>query len=149
MLKLNLLHRISPLLSGVFYFLFELSNYLFDMKYLITESKLKNLLIDKFGIDFTGDIKMITTVKDIPRIFLRVADEREFNKYLNRFGPIYLIERHGVVYLAQARDGHFGKWIVTDDRLHDYNEREFMDKLEIPPIGISLNDIIELFVDGE
>ena len=54
-----------------------------------------------------------------------------------------------MVYLAQARDGHFGKWIVTDNMLQDYNEREFMEKLEIPPIGISLNDIIELFVDEE
>jgi len=92
---------------------------------------------------------MITTVKDIPRIFFILRDEKEFNRYLNRFGPIYLIERHGLVFLVQARDGHFGKWIITDNRLHDYNEREFMEKLEIPPMGISLNDIIELFVDEE
>jgi hypothetical protein len=117
------------------------------MKYLITESKLKNLLIDKFGVDFTGDIKMITTVKDIPSVFLRLGDERTFKIYLNKFGPLYTIKRPKERYLVQP--GNNNEWQIADENFKQYTQKQLLDKLEIPPIGISLNDIIELFVDEE
>ena len=48
------------------------------MKVIITEANLKNLLINKLGIDLTGKVEMITNTYDIPKIFLGFISSMNF-----------------------------------------------------------------------
>ena len=61
------------------------------MKYIIPESNLKSLLKTQFGFDLTDRISIVTNKWELPMEFDRVLSYAALNTYLNKFGPMYVI----------------------------------------------------------
>ena len=122
------------------------------MKVIITEANLKNLLVNKFGIDLTGKVEMITNTYDIPKIFLGFIGPRTVNDWLNQYGPMYLFTvgyRH-ILYQYQSNawtEGHSG--LLVSRSGNTYTDAEFLELLGIPPMGITIQDIVDTFVKEE
>jgi len=115
------------------------------MKFIITESKLKTFLEDKFGVDLTDKVSLITSTYDLPFEFDRIMSNEMLRMYLNRFGPIYLIDLGKEKYLYQNRFN--GNEMITDTKDRTISPHQLMDKLGIAPIGISIQDILDLYVE--
>ena len=117
----------------------------------LTEAKLKNLLVNKLGIDLTGKIHMVTNSYELPFEFNeRIITPQTLRVFLNNYGPMYVIEIGKQMYLYQHQQlsGESRKMIVdTNDRT--YSEDQILDKLSIPPMGLTLNDIVDTFVEEE
>lgn len=115
------------------------------MKYIITESQIRYIIKKLFKKDFSNKIQRILGWDDLSPSFKRVfGEERMFNLYLRDFGPMYIILNEGKEYLVQKRDG---KWIIVDDRDRPFSEYKFMHKLGIEPLGISLDEFIDAYMD--
>jgi hypothetical protein len=118
----------------------------------LTEANLKNLLVNKLGIDLTGKVEMITNTYDIPKIFLGFIGPRTLNDWLNQYGPMYLftIDYRHILYQYQSNawtEGHSGLLISRSG--NTYSDAEFLELLGIPPMGITIQDIIDTFVKEE
>lgn len=115
------------------------------MKYLITESQMKNIIKKFFKKDFTEKIEMIQSWEALPSQFKRMIGKKEiFNRYLNYFGPMFIILVDGEEYLAQDRED---SWVITDDEDTPIEEYRFMRMLGIEPLGITMNEFIDAYVD--
>jgi hypothetical protein len=118
----------------------------------LTEANLKNLLINKLGVDLTGKVDMITNTYDIPKIFLGFIGPRTVNDWLNQYGPMYLftLEYSHILYQYQSNawtEGHSG--LLISHSGNAYTDAEFLELLGIPPMGITIQDIIDTFVKEE
>lgn len=113
------------------------------MRFIITESKLKSFLKDRLGIDLTDKITMVTSQYDLPMEFDRFITPKMLNMYLNRFGPMYVIETPKRTFLYQEQSGT-PTIVDTNDRLYSVNS--LMKHLGIPPMGLSVDDIIDIYV---
>ena len=115
----------------------------------LTEANLKNLLVNKLGVDLTGKIHMVTNSYELPFEFNeRIITPQTLRLYLNKYGPMYVIEIGSQIYLYQYQQltNEVRKMIVdTNDRT--YSEDQILDKLGIPPMGLTLNDIVDTFVE--
>jgi hypothetical protein len=108
----------------------------------LTESNLRSLF-KRLDIDLTGKIKMITSQYDLPMEFDYMMTPSTVRSYLNSYGPMYGIEIDGHMFLYQNQNSR--KMIVDiDDRR--YPESKIMDMLGVPPMGITLDDIVDTFV---
>lgn len=111
------------------------------MKYIIAESKIKEILSSILnGIH----IREITDGRDMvypsgkeilgnpPMIW---------NKYIEAFGPLYIIKYGGNYYVAQyQKDG----WFISDEGGYNISEPDLIDSLGLSKFGFSLNQLIEL-----
>lgn len=115
----------------------------------LTEANLKNLLVNKLGIDLTGKIHMVTNSYELPFEFNeRIITPQTLRLYLNKYGPMYVIEIGSQMFLYQHQQllNEVRKLIVdTNDK--SYSEDQILDKLGIPPMGLTLNDIVDTFVE--
>jgi len=115
----------------------------------LTEANLKNLLINKLGVDLTGKIHMVTNSYELPFEFNeRIITPQTLRLYLNKYGPMYVIEIGSQIYLYQYQQltNEVRKMIVdTNDRT--YSEDQILNKLGIPPMGLTLDDIVDTFVE--
>ncbi len=112
------------------------------MKYIITESKLKNLLKDRLGVDLDGKITMVTNQYDLPMEFDKFISPRVLNMYLNRFGPMFVIDTPKKTFLYQNQAG-VPTITDTNDRL--YSVTSLMSHLGIPPMGLTIDDLINIY----
>ena len=127
-----------------------------NMKIIITETQLKNIfetynnaknfLKDNFGIDFSGQIKQITSTYDVPMSFDDGIAPSTINMYLNHWGPMYLFELDGVKYLYQDR-GDFEMFI--DEEGFDYVDNEIPEQLGIAEMGFTFSDILNMYFEEE
>jgi len=123
------------------------------MEIIITESQFvylleslekmkKEYLKRKLGIDFTGNIEQITSTYDIPMKFDRNIPTEMINRYLNKFGPMYLFELDGKKYLYLDVGDH-EKFIDEDGII--YIDNEIPEKLGINKFGLTFSNIIDLY----
>lgn len=112
------------------------------MNYIIKDSALKKLLI-RFGVDLTGKIHIVTNYEDLPREFKYIFRDT-LNMYLNKFGPMFVIETPDEKFLYQKRDNEYG---IEGSNSRAYSEGEVLDILKVPPVGISLDDVINTFYE--
>ena len=130
------------------------------MKILIKESqyvyllenldKNKKFLNNLMGMDFTGKIKQVTSSYDVPMEFDDVIGPDGIRRYLNFWGPMYLIEIDGMRFLYQDRgdtDGRF-EWFLGEDGI-DYVDNEIPEKLGIDIMGLRFSDIIDMYFNEE
>ena len=118
----------------------------------LTEANLKNLLVNKLGVDLTGQVEMITNIYDLPKVFLDIFSPRKINDWLNQYGPMYLftIDYRHILYQYQSNawtESHSGLLISRYGKT--YTDAEFLELLGIPPMGITIQDIIDTFVKEE
>jgi hypothetical protein len=126
------------------------------MKILIKESqyvhllenleKNKKFLSNIMGIDFTGKIEQITSTYDVPMEFDRHFANGMINRYLNKFGPMYLFELDGYEYLYLDMGDH-EKFI--DEKGNIFIENEIPERLGIDIMGLRFSDIINMYFNEE
>ena len=126
------------------------------MKILIKESqyvyllenlqKNKKFLTKVMGIDFTGKIEQITSIYDVPMEFDRYISHGMINRYLNKFGPMYLFELDGHRYLYLDVGDH-EKFI--DEKGNVFIENEIPERLGLDEIGLRFSNIIDMYFNEE
>jgi hypothetical protein len=126
------------------------------MKYLIKESqyvyllenleKNKKFLTKVMGIDFTDKIEQITSTYDVPMEFDRHFANGMINRYLNKFGPMYLFELDGYEYLYLDMGDH-EKFI--DEKGNIFIENEIPERLGIDVMGLRFSDVIDMYFNEE
>jgi len=128
------------------------------MKYIIKESqyvhllenlnKNKKFLNDIMGEDFTGKIKQVTSLYDIPYSFYRkgIFTMPDVASYLNKFGPMYLFEMEEIDYIYQDR----GKYeFFYDENGNYYKNDEVPIVSGIYDIGLRFSNIIDIYFNEE
>ena len=120
------------------------------MKIIITENKFKSMVTKMIGYDLSNRIEMITSWENLTGSEKRnvFSDRKDiFNHYQNIYGPMFIFSNFkGHNYLVQNQKGQL--WLIVDTsngREIDYYE--FLQMLNIDMLGISLNKIIDNFVE--
>ena len=114
------------------------------MKFLITESKLKDFIEKKFGVDLTGKIKKIESINEIPNVFNPDAMERQYRYYLKNYGPMYAFRGNGKMFLYQKQDGIE---LISDQKFKLYSVCDLFEELGIEcGMGLSIRDLIDLYL---
>lgn len=113
-----------------------------------SEDKKKKFLKDKFGIDLTNKIKIVTSKYDVPMEFDTLITPFLINSFLNRFGPMYLFKINDVNYLFQDRGSEYGEVVYGDDE-SEYYDDEFAEKLGINMLGITISDLVNIYYKEE
>ena len=108
--------------------------------------KNKRFLKKKLGIDFTNGIQQITSTYDVPMEFDRNIPSAMINRYLNKFGPMYLFELDGYRYLYLDVGDH-EKFI--DEKGNVFIENEIPERLGLDEIGLRFSNIIDLYFKEE
>jgi len=108
--------------------------------------KNKKFLTNLMGIDFTGKIEQITSIYDVPMEFDRYISTGMINRYLNKFGPMYLFELDGHRYLYLDVGDH-EKFI--DEKGNVFIENEIPERLGLDEIGLRFSNIIDLYFKEE
>ena len=117
------------------------------MKYIITEDKLKKFLKRQFGVDLTGNIEMITSASQLPYEFDKNFSQNVVNRYLNEYGPMYLIKlnKNPEMILVQDRGS---KTYIRSNFNDIITEEEFFNMIGMEPI-ISVMDLIDQYYNEE
>jgi hypothetical protein len=108
--------------------------------------KNKRFLTKVMGIDFTGKIKQITSTYDVPMEFDRNIPSAMVNRYLNKFGPMYLFELDGYKYLYLDVGDH-EKFI--DEKGNVFIENEIPERLGLDEMGLRFSNILDLYFSEE
>lgn len=115
------------------------------MKLIISESQVKHLIKKFFQKDFSEKIGRIRHWDDLPSSLRNIfGEERIFYLYLRDFGPMYIILDDGKEYIAQYR---IDNWTVTDERDRQMSGDKFMDKIGIGPLGLSMGEFINTYIE--
>jgi hypothetical protein len=116
------------------------------MKVIINESNVRNLLVNRLGVDLTGKIDMLTSVYHVPTVFDFFMNSHMTRVWMNNYGPMYLIKLPDETLIYQ-KQGKIRDEILVNSDGQSYQEQEILDKLGIPPIGLTLTDIVETFAE--
>ena len=116
------------------------------MKIIINESNVRNLLVNRLGVDLTGKIDMLTSVYHVPTVFDFFMNSHMTRVWMNNYGPMYLIKLPDET-LIYHKQGKIRDEILVNSDGKSYQEQEILDKLGIPPIGLTLTDIVETFAE--
>lgn len=112
------------------------------MKIVITESKLKNYIKDKLGVDLTGKIELVQSNYDIPMSFDGYLMPWVTNMYMNEYGPMFLIKIGNYHWLYQTQ----GKsYFLMDEMGNHIDQSEFMKMIGISKVGLSMQQLIDLY----
>ena len=117
------------------------------MKYLITESKLKTFIKDKFNIDLTGRVEFEPDSYELLIYFDNyfTKDGLSRRRRMDNYGPIYLIELdNGVKIFYQMNYGLDNPLILSNEG-DTYTESEFMNLLGISALGITIEQFLNLY----
>lgn len=118
------------------------------MKVIINESDLKKVF-KRLGVDLEGNVHMVTNQYELPMVFDNLIPPTLVRMYLNNYGPMYVIDLPPQKYLFQ-RQKNVRDYVLIDRYGNGFTQSEFLEnKLNIPPIGITLEDVIDTFVEEE
>jgi hypothetical protein len=116
------------------------------MKYLIAESRIKNLIKKYFNLDLTNNISMVTNKCELPMEFDGFMNDRLLNRYLNAYGPMYVIKTHKDMYLGQPRETGKG-WHFFNTNDNKVSNHQIMRELGIHPLNLSVDDLINAYIN--
>jgi hypothetical protein len=114
------------------------------MKYLITENQIKRIIKKKFGLDLTDNISMVTNKWELPFEFDNTVPERQLNRFLNTYGPMYVITTTKNMYLGQERENG---WLFYDKKDLKTPDHKIMSELGIQGLGLSAGDLIDAYIN--
>ena len=117
------------------------------MKVLITESKLKTFIKDKYNIDLTGRVELDPSIRGILNDFdfYFTYDGLLRRSLGDNYGPMYLIElddNHKVLYQMNYSSN---SQLILDNRGDGYEESDFMDMLGIRKLGLNMEQLLNLY----
>ena len=109
--------------------------------------KNKKFLTNVMGVDFTGKIEQVTSVYDVPYSFYRkgIFTMPDVASYLNRFGPMYIIELYGRKFIYQDR-GRYESFISEDGIVY---EDKIPEQLGIDIMGLRFSDIVNMYFNED
>lgn len=117
------------------------------MKYLITENQIKRIIEKKLYLDLTNKIRMVTNKWELPFEFERFISDRILNSYLNKFGPMFVIETPKDIYLAQDRGVGKKEWFLVNSNDSIVNELKVTKELGVHVLGLSIDDLINAYIE--
>jgi len=118
-----------------------------QIKLLNESDELKNFLKRRFGLDLTDNIEEVTYYPHLPEEFKPFVRPRIFDVFMERFGPSYVFNHNGTLYLYQEQKDMSHKYFIIKDGKGWIEYEEFLNDLGIPvPLGISINDLIEIYL---
>ena len=119
------------------------------MKIIITENKLKRIVNNLIGYDLSDHIEIITSWYELDSGGQRLFSDgkEEFNWLLNQFGPMFLFNVQGDNYYVQPQGKKFGTLVLSDKKNRKIDENDFLKKLGLDILGISLNKLIDEFAE--
>jgi hypothetical protein len=98
------------------------------------------------GMDFTDKIQQVTSSYDVPMSFDDGVGPELIRRWLNHWGPMYLVNIKGKKYLYQDR-GDFEMFI--DEEGFDDVDGEVIEEIGIGVLGLKFSDIIDMFFNEE
>ena len=118
------------------------------MKLLITESKLKTFIKDKFNIDLTGRVELDPSIYSLLNYFdfYFTYDGLRRRQLGDNYGPMYLMElddNRKVLYQMNYSSNYP---LILDNKGDLYEESEFMKMLGISALGITMEQFLDLYV---
>ena len=117
------------------------------MKIVITESKLKSFLKDRFDFDLSDKIRMVQNWGDLSSTFKRMIRRKFLNHFLNEFGPMYLFTTDNGEFLYQKQGGDI---LIVDDRDRPISLNKFYENIGFTDtLGISLDDLIDTYFNED
>lgn len=117
------------------------------MKIIINESNIKNVF-KRLNIDLSGKIQMVTNSYELPMEFAEFFTPQILRVYFNNYGPMFVIKSEEDVYLYQHQ-GKLRTLLINVDG-DSYSESQFLSNiLNIPPMGISLQDVLDTFFEED
>jgi len=117
------------------------------MKVVITESKLKTYIRDKFGVDFTGRIEFEPDTYKLLNYFDNYFshDGLVRRRGMDNYGPIYLInldDRHKVFYQMNYSSN---SPLIISNKVNMYTESEFKELLGIRKLALTMDQFLNLY----
>ena len=110
---------------------------------------LRNLFIKRLGIDLTGEVEMLTSRYHVPQVFEDIiGNDILITGWMNDYGPMFIIHTPDKSYLYQ-KQGRNRPYLLVGSDGNAYWEQDLFDKLGIPPIGLSVDDIVNTFAEEE
>ena len=118
------------------------------MKLLITESKLKTFIKDKFNIDLTGRVELDPSIYLLLNYFdfYFSYDGLRRRQLGDNYGPMYLIElddNRKVLYQMNYSSNYP---LILDNKGDLYEESDFMKMLGISALGITMEQFLDLYI---
>lgn len=117
------------------------------MKILLTESKLKEFIKNKFGVDLTDKIDLIQSFEDLPGYAKGDLPKSVFNHYLNKHGPMFGIKIGDKYFTIQRQRFEHGNFTYIIELPEDITttEDELLELLGLDRLGVPLMDIIDIY----
>jgi len=112
------------------------------MKFIITESAIKDFIKYKFGVDLSNNFEMVTNYEDLPHRFKRLIPPKMVNQYLNYYGPMYVIKNNDDIFLYQKQN-ELDMFVNKHDEIS--SESEILDSLGVGKLGIPIDDLISIY----
>jgi hypothetical protein len=119
------------------------------MKIIITENRLKGLINNILGYNLSDNIEIITNWIELgPKGQNLFTDGRdEFRWLLNNYGPMYLVNVNGDNYYLHPQGKEYGTLVLSEKQNRKIDEDDFLKILGLDMLGISLNKLIDEFVE--
>lgn len=119
------------------------------MKILIKEGIIKKMVNRVLGYDLSDKIEMITSWEELPNSLKNnvFRDKGSFNSYLNNYGPMFCFYIDDVKFLVQNRQREWTIYSDDDDYSLNTSEDEFLDVIGIGFMGVTLQQVIDEFIE--
>jgi hypothetical protein len=111
------------------------------MKIIITESQLKDFIRKQFNVDLSNKIEIVTNKWELPMELDRIITTQSLNRYLNHYGPMFVIHTRKNMYLVQKR-GKDG-WVIVNQNGDDVTDMDVMKDIGIEKLGLTVGDLID------
>ncbi len=117
------------------------------MKYLITESKLKTFIKNKFNIDLTGRVEFEPDTYKLLNYFDNyfTYDGLIRRRLGDNYGPIYFIDLDNGEKIFYQMDYSSDSPLILSNEGAQYTESQFMNLLGISGLGISIEQFLDLY----
>jgi hypothetical protein len=116
------------------------------MKYVITESRIKDLIRVRFGIDFTGKIQVINNADELPKVYTVCPGRTIIDRKINEFGPMFLITMSDKVKMLYQKNSVSNKGWIMSNHCTIIDTYYFMDILGIEPLGLTMEQFIKIYL---
>jgi hypothetical protein len=117
------------------------------MKVVITESKLKTYIRDKFGVDLTGRIEFEPDTYDLLLYFDNYFSQDGLvrRRGMDNYGPIYLIKLKGGIKIFYQMNYSSNSPLIFSNEGDMYTEPEFKELLGIRKLAITMDQFLNLY----
>ena len=111
------------------------------MKYIITESKIKEVLLSILNVIHIREITDGREMVFPSGKYILQQPPRMWNEYIKQFGPIYVMKYNGVYYVVQYQTD---RWMISDESGYIISENDFIESLGLSKFGFNLTQLIKL-----